>query len=1251
MPDPAANNTAYLRTVGMDRRSDNSTLFIITAPEPPRKWIASSQAGNHPIITVTVTGDTPFVPQRTMPEGVSSEDTYGFIGLGFLMIKERVFAVGQSDLDRFTVVGEWRTGDPNRDGEWPGGNAVLPMLELLEVHDTDGAAIKVRQVWIEPDTIGRAMLRLLCSTGTEGYNIPLYDDMPASMGVGFPSSLIDIAAILQMSDAPYMIVLTEPTPFVKLFESALNVIGKHAVWGNGSGGGGGKLTIISPFESASAENLIALTEANKARPITADDAGKPVTDPVLLGRVDVDDNPETITNRCTLQYHPGLKSGWLRRITVNAMASQSDYDQVSAAVVDGYGIYDGATELAPAAGAWERDVVGAALAYFAEPVSLARRSYNFNLATRLHPGAKVVVSDDGMIDPTTGEYCVDGLLGWAVETEFDWMTGIGQIAYCYQPASATVTGATKLGVLAPSARIDETFDFASAFDSETAAMYRFNETSVTSGYATAADASGNGRDLSEDLIGSGSSDNYTHIINGPGGKVAGKYARWFPGVVDGAHLTRAADAEGNDCFNGAGWSVEAWVLPILGVAGMKVFTYQLGVSVDPLYMAMADVTIDAIGRVGVYWETSATSSGRSPILEYSTDALPDEEWSHLAVTVDRSGATATVKFYLDGQLNRTVSGVTKSASGTGGYNVGHQPGSAGAFHGAIGDLRVSTIVRTAAEIAASASDPDFEHALDDACLLLLRFDEAPDAIEESEYGYHARLLSGTVQIVSPLAPDGGQARDMAGPSYYIAHAGYAPIQEALAGDWSFDCWTDFHTGYSAAINALWRFGGSGETAATNATVLSLDTARKLKTAWEHGSGTDDSKTTTAAIFAAAGDGEIVHHLAVVFWSSGGVYHLEVYLDGVLLESLTPTSRPDGATTAWLMFGYDGTSTMNAVMDDLRWSSVRRTASEIADIYAGGWASGYNSLSKTLQLKPHEYSTEDEDVDMAWFVATDEVHIVDLSPADPDAPDEWDDTVASVDEAQNRITLTTGLAGWPDRGHFVIEGQGKAADTTSQRIRSAVIADDTTRSTGVSDNDANVWGGDPLSADAALEQDIVYRRWNRGADDVGEPLSVHKLHELRDWANTALVSHTAPVFLSEIYATPVSFTGDGTSEILLGPPLWIPLYAGGARSIEVRFLASMGTDTDGGATLRAVTSTSLPTDDGDFLEPTWDVSYALATAIVAESDDYAWYTATVTVPVQVSGLVPGCWLAVSVLLDDAAAGVINLRALHVAEVTP
>lgn len=1003
----------------------------------------------------------------------------------------------------------------------------------------------------------------------------------------------------------------------------------------------GSLTIIAPFESASAADLVALTEANKAQATSAPG----------LGRTEVEENPESIINRCTLQYHPGLKSGWLRKITVNAMASQSDYDQVRAAVVDGYGIFDGTTDVAAAAQAWERDVVGAALAYFAEPVCLARRSYNFNLATRLFPGAKVVVADSGMIDPTTGERGVNGLLGWAVETEFDWMTGIGKIGYCFQPAAATVTGATKLGVLAPSARIDETFDFASAFDSETAAMYRFNETSVSSGYATAVDASGNGRDLSEDLIGSGLSDNYTHIVNGPGGH-GGRYARWFPGIVDGACMSRAADAAGNACFNGAGWTIEAWIRPVLGIAG-KIFTYQLGVGVSSVYMSMGELYLSATGRLGVFWETSTGGTPRASVNELSTGSVTDETWTHVAVTVDRSGATATAKFYIDRQLDRTVSGLTLSLNGTGGYNVGHQPDSSTAFHGAIMDLRVSTVVRTASEIANSALPPAYEHTADGSTLALWRFNEAPDALEESDYGYHARKLNGTIQIVSPLAPDGGQARDMATSSYYIAHWGYAPIQEALAGDWSFDCWTDFHTGYSAAINALWRYGGIGETQATNGASLSLDTARKLKTAWEHGSGTDDSKTTTAAIFATAGDGENVHHLAVVFWSAAGVYHLEVYLDGVLLESMTPTSRPDGMTTAWLSFGYDGTSTCDAVLDDLRWSSVRRTASEIADIYAGGWASGYNSLSKTLQLKAHEYSTETEDVDASWFLATDTVHVVDLSPDDPDAPLEWDDTIASVDAANNRITLTTGLSSpaWPDRGHFVVEFRAKAAATASQVARAAFIADDTTHSTGIAANDANVWGGDPLDADADLEQDAVYRRWNRGADDVAEPLSVHKLHELRDWANTALVYHTAPVFLSEIHATPVSFTGDGTSEILLGPPLWIPLYAGGARSIEVRFLAAMGTNTDGGATLRAVTSTSLPTDDGDFLEPTWDVSYALATAAVAESDVYAWVTATITIPVQVSGLVPGCWLAISVLLDDAAVGVINLRALHVAEVTP
>jgi hypothetical protein len=46
------------------------------------------------------------------------------------------------------------------------------------------------------------MLRLLGSTGTAGYNHPLYDNMPLTLSVGIPWQLLDAASILAMGSTP-----------------------------------------------------------------------------------------------------------------------------------------------------------------------------------------------------------------------------------------------------------------------------------------------------------------------------------------------------------------------------------------------------------------------------------------------------------------------------------------------------------------------------------------------------------------------------------------------------------------------------------------------------------------------------------------------------------------------------------------------------------------------------------------------------------------------------------------------------------------------------------------------------------------------------------------------------------------------------------------------------------------------------------------------------------------------------------------
>lgn len=102
--------------------------------------------------------------------------------------------------------------------------------------------------------------------------------------------------------------------------------------------------------------------------------------------------------------------------------------------------------------------------------------------------------------------------------------------------------------------------------------------------------------------------------------------------------------------------------------------------------------------------------------------------------------------------------------------------------------------------------------------------------------------------------------------------------------------------------------------------------------------------------------------------------------------------------------------------------------------------GYVAGTKTLTFYAHEHSYSDESADVSHFAAGDKVNVIEISPTDPTSPQNWDDTIVSVDATTNTCVLTTGLSGWDSSVKYRMVSQERSAAQSSQQS-DCYLADD------------------------------------------------------------------------------------------------------------------------------------------------------------------------------------------------------------------
>ena len=363
--------------------------------------------------------------------------------------------------------------------------------------------------------------------------------------------------------------------------------------------------------------------------------------------------------------------------------------------------------------------------------------------------------------------------------------------------------------------------------------------------------------------------------------------------------------------------------------------------------------VTAAGKLQTTWE--AGGGVAKVTTQVAGGTIVVGTWYHLAYV--KSGTN--VLFYINGALQDTVA---YPANADGGSLATHYLGSflasSGQVNGRMIDVRISNVVRDAATIAADAAliTTTCQQPLDASTYILWRLNEAPDCIDAAGH-LPLSVVSDAVTswIAAPLVnPTTGRGKSIynVGGAFMLDTCGVSTITEdwatalatVLRGSCTLEVW--IYPTTTGSTRTLFYFFGTGELIAANFFRVSMTTSGvdfTLTLFWETGAGVDNTYTTGALFsqsdLVAAGG----LHLAVVKTVTAGTFVLTTYVNGVLKDTSGAQTNYDGtgATDSQLTVGVAAT-TLNwiGIMDDMRLSSVARSATEVLSDYtlgAGGKA--------------------------------------------------------------------------------------------------------------------------------------------------------------------------------------------------------------------------------------------------------------------------------------------------------------------------
>lgn len=470
-----------------------------------------------------------------------------------------------------------------------------------------------------------------------------------------------------------------------------------------------------------------------------------------------------------------------------------------------------------------------------------------------------------------------------------------------------------------------------AVDANTLALWRFDEETVpASDLSSAADEKGL-NDWSQS-----SSSVKPRITQGPG--VDGvDFARIFNAALS-QMMTSPGNATSQTAFLGS-FTMECWIYLEDLSSEHTILSYGASGETQETNVLL-QWKVSASGFQDMFWEHDAGVN--ESFVQSAGDTVPTDAWTHLAVKFVRSGSNFTITVYLNGVAQETSGSIVASDGGsTSSWSLGDAVGGDALF-GRISDMRFSDIARSDTEILASAQASDFRHTDDADTVSLWHFDEPPELLDISGNGYHLNPSGGVV-------PTGLRAASLQGDGEGFGRTtdntldGILDQPRARSSEWS-----PFFTGaaeWTIEFMALWGrpdgnghiigLGGTGETESNNALALiDLNSDGTFGTFWEFGSGVNVLGVTPSPVLP-PGDPDRYKptHFAIVKSSNGdGTSDVLVYKDGVLSETISSLTDPSGGTDIQLFLLGDsaGGDPWHGIVDDMRVSTVARTATEIAD---------------------------------------------------------------------------------------------------------------------------------------------------------------------------------------------------------------------------------------------------------------------------------------------------------------------------------
>ncbi len=430
---------------------NSNTARQIHAPKSPIVYYAAGTYGDATTAITVESGEWINQPARTLPKGTPAD------AVGLMKIGDVVVAVtepsGSSETSKTFNIKGWYSADT--------GTVSTNFSALEEMLGAGGAirlgqadrAPEVCQVWLQHGPADVILLQLLLSTGTSGYNHATLDVYGYGLGLGLPYTLIDVDSFqscLRPLD-PFSLILTEPTPFVEILECLLAATNHYLVWRNG------KIAIVSPgLSSPYQAGIPHLTEDNKAAPADSDDPQRTVVEYGALG----------IINQVTLEYDMAFDGTYRKRKVAESTSSVTDHrGKLRSVRVKGRGIMD--------SDYWLEHVAMVALEYFARAPAVATRSIDFNMAATLSPGMAVIVDDNSVIDPRTGERGIEDFPAWVLGVDFDWTTGTGEVRLVFLPN----INWTRAGTWSPCAQVAIGTTFGSATTALICEDHRFSHSS------------------------------------------------------------------------------------------------------------------------------------------------------------------------------------------------------------------------------------------------------------------------------------------------------------------------------------------------------------------------------------------------------------------------------------------------------------------------------------------------------------------------------------------------------------------------------------------------------------------------------------------------------------------------------------------------------------------------------------------------------------------------------------------------------